>query len=54
MRNILQYPITDEEMLQALDRAIAEHDPKKDGFGSIHGLALREARKKLAAMVETE
>lgn len=54
MRNILEYPVTDEEMLKALDRAIAEHDPLKDGFGSIHGLALRTARDKLAEVLKPD
>lgn len=52
MRNILQYPITNDEMLQAIDRAIEDNRKSEIAFGSIQGVALKTARDKLAELLK--
>lgn len=51
MRNVLQYPITQDEMLEALDWAIAQYQElmeKHDApLGDIIGVALQEVKKVL-------
>ena len=44
MRNTLEYPVTQEEMLKALDWAIAKYRAEQT-FGGITGAALLEAKK---------
>jgi hypothetical protein len=52
MRNILEYPITDEEMLNALDRAISEVDFSTLAMGDMHLASLHAARARLLATFE--
>jgi hypothetical protein len=52
MRNILEYPITDEEMLNAIDRAISEVDFSTLAMGDMHLASLHAARDRLLATFE--
>lgn len=46
MRNIKQYPVTREEMFQALDRAIV-FETREDCVGNIFPAALQEVKRRL-------
>lgn len=50
MRNLLQYPITQAEMLAALDDAIQIVPPR--GIGDVRHVALIEVRKLIASGTE--
>lgn len=47
MRNILEYPITDDEMKKALEEAIERALQDEPGFGSIAPAALCEIRNRM-------
>jgi hypothetical protein len=64
MRNLIQYPITYDELLIELGRAADRYDPEVDGVGGIEGTCLdmiqiylthneQHVRQFLATMQET-
>jgi hypothetical protein len=57
MRNLAQYPITLDEAIRAVERAVQDYDsvlqtlqPQEIPIGSIHGAALKDAASRLRRM----